>query len=170
MSSAPASRATSITSSSETFSASYSIVPLRWNIRETEPATPRFPPFLLKILRTSAAARFLLSVRTSTITATPPAAYPSYTSSSYAVAPSSPVPFLIARSILSLGILAARALIITVRRRGFELGSPPPIRAAIEISLMNLVKILPRFASARPFACFMVAHLLCPDIQEPLIN
>ena len=110
-----------------------------------------------------------LSVRTSTITATPPGAYPSYTNSSYAVAPSSPVPFLIARSILSFGIFAARALMITVRRRGFELGSPPPIRAAIEISLINFVKILPRFASAKPFACLIVAHLLCPDMGTPYI-
>ena len=77
ISSAPASRATSITSSSETFSASNSIVPFLWNILETEPEVPRFPPFFVKMLRTSAAARFLLSVRTSTITATPPAAYPS---------------------------------------------------------------------------------------------
>ena len=67
---------------------------------------------------------------------------------------------------LSLGMLAARALMITVRRRGLELGSPPPIRAAIEISLINFVKILPRFASAKPFACLMVAHLLCPDIRN----
>ena len=72
---------------------------------------------------------------------------------------------------LSLGMLDARALIIAVRRRGFELGSPPPILAAIEISLINFVKSLPRFASAIPLACLMVAHLLCPDIGEtPLIK
>ena len=68
---------------------------------------------------------------------------------------------------LSFGMLAARALIITVRSLGLEFGSPPPIRAAIEISLINFVKILPRFASARPFACLMVAHLLCPDMGTP---
>ena len=111
----------------------------------------------------------MLSERTSTMIATPPGAYPSYTYSSYAAPPSSPVPFLIARSMLSLGMFAARALIITVLRRGLESGSPPPIRAAIEISLINFVKILPRFASANPLACLIVAHLLCPDMGTPYI-
>jgi hypothetical protein len=42
--------------------------------------------------------------------------------------------------------------------------------AATEISLIILVKTLPRFASAAPFLCLMVLHLLCPDIvAAPLL-
>ena len=68
---------------------------------------------------------------------------------------------------LSLGMFAARALRIAVRNRGLEAGSPPPMRAAIEISLMNFVNNWPRLASAAPFACLIVAHLLCPDMGTP---
>ena len=39
-------------------------------------------------------------------------------------------------------------------------GSPPPRRAATVSSLIILVKILPRLASARPFLCLIVLHLL----------
>jgi hypothetical protein len=39
-------------------------------------------------------------------------------------------PFLIARSIVSLAMLAPRALSTARRSRGFAFGSPPPIRAA----------------------------------------
>jgi hypothetical protein len=56
-----------------------------------------------------------------------------------------------ARSMLSLGMLAARALSTTSRRRGLAAGSPPPTRAAVAISRMILVKILPRLASSAPF-------------------
>jgi len=65
---------------------------------------------------------------------------------------------------LSFGIEEARALRTAVRRRGLELMSPPPILAAIEISFMNFVNICPRLASAIPFACLIVDHLLCPDM------
>ena len=58
-----------------------------------------------------------------------------------------------ARCTLSLGILASQALSIANRRRGLEAGSPPPSRAATVISLINLVKILPRCASTRAFLC-----------------
>ena len=52
---------------------------------------------------------------------------------------------------------------MAVRRRGFISGSPP-LRAAIMISLMMRVNILPRFASVAAFLCLMVAHLEWPDI------
>src|SRR5437762_2335198 len=60
------------------------------------------------------------------------------------------------------------SLSIAVRNRGLELGSPPPMRAAIDISRMILVKILPRLASRAPFLCLMEAHLECPDIGSLL--
>src|SRR5690349_4018349 len=76
-----------------------------------------------------------------------------------------PVPRLIARSILSLGILACRLLSRAKRNRGFIAGSPPPILAAIEISLLSLAKILARLASIAPLKCLTFAHLLCPAIR-----
>src|SRR5512140_796205 len=69
-----------------------------------------------------------------------------------------------ARVMLSAGMFDAFALSRTVRRRGLESGSPPPIRAAIVISRISFVKTLPRFASSAPFLCLMVCHLECPDI------
>src|SRR5580698_6965689 len=69
-----------------------------------------------------------------------------------------------ARSILSLGILDARHLSKTMRKRGFIDGSPPANLAAMAISLPNLAKILARFASTAPLKCFTLAHLLCPAI------
>src|SRR6476646_2959482 len=69
-----------------------------------------------------------------------------------------------ARSTLSLGMLLAFASATAARRRGLAFTSPPPMRAATVISLMMRVKTLPRFASAAPFLCLMVLHLLWPDI------
>src|SRR5271163_157579 len=57
--------------------------------------------------------------------------------------------------------LAAR---IAPRKRGLVSGSPPPFFAAIVISLISRVKILPRLASAAPFLCLIVAHFEWPDI------
>ena len=59
----------------------------------------------------------------------------------------------------SAGMLAALASAITVRRRGFMAGSPPPSRAATVSSLMMRLKSLLRRASAAPFLCLMDAHL-----------
>src|SRR5579875_298570 len=67
----------------------------------------------------------------------------------------------------SLGMFSALAAAIAARRRGLESGSPPPSRAAMVISRMSLVKILPRRASAAAFLCLMVAHFECPDIVLP---
>src|SRR5262245_51547490 len=69
-----------------------------------------------------------------------------------------------ARATLSLGILAPRALRRARRRRGLRSGSPPPILAAMAISLLILAKIRLRLASMAPLKCLTLAHLLCPAI------
>src|SRR6266508_4397781 len=69
-----------------------------------------------------------------------------------------------ARSMLSFGMLFAFASATAARRRRLASASPPPIRAAMVISLMMRVKTLPRLASAAPFLCLMVLHLLWPDM------
>ena len=74
------------------------------------------------------------------MSATPPGPYPSYITSMNWTPSSSPVPFLTARSMLSLGIDAARAISIAVRSRGFPAGSPPPCFAATVISRIIFVK------------------------------
>src|SRR5450432_2244098 len=68
-----------------------------------------------------------------------------------------------ARLMLSAGMFSDFAARIAVRNRGFMSGSPPDF-AAIAISLMRRVKILPRFASSAPFLCLIVAHLEWPDM------
>src|SRR3954454_6374770 len=50
---------------------------------------------------------------------------------------------------------------------GWPAGSPPPVRAATSMFLINLANILPRLASTTAFLCFVVAHLLWPDIALP---
>src|ERR1700690_8629 len=72
-----------------------------------------------------------------------------------------------ARSMLSLGIFSLFAESMAVRRRGLVMGSAPPVRAAMVNSRIILVKILPRLASVAAFLCLIVAHLECPDIDEP---
>src|SRR5690606_17612970 len=64
-------------------------------------------------------------------------------------------------------MLAPKALSIALRRRGLAAGSPPPVRAATEISRMILVKILPRFASCAFLRCWMFAHLEWPAMETP---
>src|SRR5580704_11157333 len=71
-----------------------------------------------------------------------------------------------ARSILSFGMFSFLPARIAVRRRGLELGSPPPMRAAMVISRITLVNARPRLASVAAFLCLMVAHLECPDIAR----
>src|SRR6188508_1102451 len=70
-----------------------------------------------------------------------------------------------ARLMLSAGMFTDLALSTAVRSRGLEAGSPPPMRAAIDISRMILVKIFPRLASSAPFLCLIECHLECPDIE-----
>src|SRR6188474_3905297 len=65
---------------------------------------------------------------------------------------------------LSFGIEYERAFSIAFWRARFADGSAPPSRAATMIARESLEKSLPRFASAAPFLCLMLDHLLCPDI------
>src|ERR1700749_1347464 len=69
-----------------------------------------------------------------------------------------------ARLMLSAGMFSPLAARIAARRRGLLSGSPPPFLAAMLISLMRRVNILPRFASSAPFLCLIVAHFEWPDI------
>src|SRR6185369_10050619 len=71
-----------------------------------------------------------------------------------------------ARSMLSLGMLEARAVVTAVRRRGLAFTSPPPIRAATVISLIILVKIFPRLASLAAFLCLIELHFEWPDMRS----
>ncbi len=77
------------------------------------------------------------------------------------------MPRLIALSMLSEGIEAFLAAWTAERRRGFDSTVPPPTLAAIVISLISFVKRFPRLASAAPFLCLIVLHLLCPDMGSP---
>ena len=69
------------------------------------------------------------------------------------------MPRLIARSMFSLGILAALALSIAIRRLKLVSGFPPFSLAAIVIRLPALVKIAPRLASEAAFCLLIVDHL-----------
>src|SRR5215470_5836470 len=69
-----------------------------------------------------------------------------------------------ARLMLSAGMFSALAAVTAVRRRGLLSASPPPLLAAMVISLIRRVKILPRLASSAPFLCLIVAHLEWPDM------
>ena len=70
------------------------------------------------------------------------------------------------RLMLSLGMLTALALAMTVARRELLLGSPepPPSFTATMISLAILVKVAERLASAAPLVFWILCHLECPDI------
>src|SRR5690242_13478963 len=72
-----------------------------------------------------------------------------------------------ARLMLSAGMFSLLAARMAVRRRGLLSGSPPPFLAAMLISLIRRVKILPRLASSAPFLCLIVAHLEWPDMDVP---
>src|SRR4029079_16164472 len=76
----------------------------------------------------------------------------------------SPVPFLIARSMVSLGMLTSRALSTAVRRRGLPLMSPPPSRAEIVSSLMTLVQSFDFLESEASFLCLILDQRLWPDM------
>src|SRR3989339_1015262 len=70
---------------------------------------------------------------------------------------------------LSLGMFSSLAAMMACRRREFPSRSPPPSRAARVISLINFVKILPRFESIAPFFRLIVLHLECPDMTVHLL-
>src|SRR6266849_4491378 len=98
---------------------------------------------------------------------TPPGPYPSKVASSNCSPSSWPVPRRMARSMFSLGMFSFLPAKMAVRKRGLEFGSPPPMRAAMEISRMTRVKTRPRFASVAAFLCLIVAHFECPDMTHP---
>src|SRR6267143_379398 len=78
-----------------------------------------------------------------------------------------PVPRRIAHSLYSFGIFSFSPARMAARSRGLELGSPPPLHAAIVISRMTRVKTRPRLASVAAFLCLIVAHFECPDMRLP---
>src|SRR2546423_8525285 len=65
---------------------------------------------------------------------------------------------------LSAGMFNSLASATALRSRGLPSASPPPIRAAMVISLMSFVNMRPRFASRAPFLCLILCHLEWPDI------
>src|SRR6266849_4605928 len=75
-----------------------------------------------------------------------------------------------ARLMLSWGMFSALAAAMAPRKRGLPSASPPPLLAAMVISLIRRVKIFPRLASSAPFLCLIVAHLEWPDMVEPLCS
>src|SRR5207244_203360 len=77
---------------------------------------------------------------------------------------SSPPPRLRARSMLSFGTDDFFAFWMASYSVGLPAGSPPPVRAATSMFLINLAKSLPRFASIPAFLCLVVAHLEWPLI------
>src|SRR2546426_770980 len=136
----------------------------------TEPDSPGWPPCLVNVERISDTVRLRLSVATSAITATPPAAWPSYRMLSRAAASPPPVAFSIARWMFSRGMFTPRARSMASRSRKFPSGSPPPSFAASMISLVIFVKTTPRFASAAPFWRLIWLHFECPDMARNTIN
>src|SRR5262245_11807068 len=67
---------------------------------------------------------------------------------------------------LSFGIEYERAFSIAFCSAMLEAGSAPPSFAATMIARESLEKSLPRLASAAPFLCLIVDHLLCPDTRR----
>src|SRR5689334_4719231 len=67
---------------------------------------------------------------------------------------------------LSFGMEYDRAFSIAFCSARFADGSPPPSFAATMIARVSFEKSLPRFASAAPFLCLIVDHLLCPDTRR----
>ena len=128
----------------------------------SDPFVPSEPFRLVNIERTLLTVRLLLSLKHSMKIAIPPGPYPSKVSSCSDSGSFSAL--LMARSMLSLGILIPLALFTATRRRGLPLISDPPSFTAIVISFKTREKALLRFASAAPFLRLIVDHLLCPDI------
>jgi hypothetical protein len=86
------------------------------------------PPARDNLKRTSATVRVALSVSAWIIRATPPGAKASYRTSTYSTPSSSPVPFLIARSMLSLGMDDALG--------GVDGGAEPGVPAGVAAALL----------------------------------
>src|SRR6186997_97673 len=65
----------------------------------------------------------------------------------------------------SFGIELSRAFWIAAARVAFASGSGPPCLAATMIARDSFEKSWPRLASAAPFLCLMLDHLLWPDTR-----
>ena len=70
--------------------------------------------------------------------------------------------FLMARSIFSLGMLSARAVITASRSRELEAGSGRPVLAARVMSRDSLENSLERALSCLPLRNWMFLNLECP--------
>ncbi len=70
-----------------------------------------------------------------------------------------------ARSMVSMGTEASRALAYMVRRLALAVMSLPPSRAATSTWRMILANTLARAESWAPLRYLVVAHLECPDID-----
>src|SRR3954453_19622380 len=75
-----------------------------------------------------------------------------------------PVPFAIARSMLSFGMLASLAFWTASASAAFDSGSPPPSRAATWIARASFVNCAPRRWSTTAFLCLIDAHFEWPDM------
>ena len=96
-------------------------MPLRSNIQETQPVAPSLPSCISKILADLGAVRLRLSVKISQSTATAGAVALVEHLVDVAL-PTPPVPFLTARLMVSLGMLAALASSMAYRRRRLRRG------------------------------------------------
>ena len=123
------------------------IYPLRSNIQRTAPSPANLPPCWLKMPFTSPSVLFLLSVIPSIMIATPPTPNPSKETSSKFSPANSPVPFLIARSIFSLGMLNSLAFSMAAFSWILLVMSLPLSFTARVITRAILEKIFPFFAS-----------------------
>src|ERR1700710_406004 len=72
---------------------------------------------------------------------------------------------------LSIGTEVFLAFWMASHSVGLPSGSPPPIRAATSMFLINLANALLRLASLAAFWCLVVAHLEWPLMCEvPLVH
>src|SRR5205085_9444623 len=95
--------------------------------------------------------------------------------SSYRAPSVSPAPRLMARSMLSFGTEASRALSTAEASVMFPSTLPPPSRAATSMARSSLANIFERFWSVASFLRLMVDHFEWPDIglhlpQEVLVE
>src|SRR5579871_3660025 len=79
-------------------------------------------------------------------------------------------PFLIARSILSLGMLSARALATARRRRALADGSGSPCLAARVMSRDSLENSLERSLSCLPLRNWMFLNFECPAMAPRVVE
>ena len=122
-------------------------------MKDTEPVSPKLPPYFVKEDLTSDAVLLRLSVTASTINAIPPGAYPSYLiSSKFRFSPDSA--FFMTLSILSLGIFTALQADKADLNLGLLDGSVPPLTATCN-SFVKRANFLALLASCAPLRCII---------------